>query len=748
MVETHGDSGGATASSVVAPDASAAVILERIGEAFFAVDDDWCFTYVNPTAAARLERTREELLGENIWSAFPEATDLPYYEKYTTAMATQEPVSFEAYYPPLDLWTDVTAYPDPDGLSVFFRDVTRRKRYEQMLPGLLQTTRDMIQARDRETIAHRTVEAAKDLLGLDLTVVRFHDPETGLLVPTAGTDDLGEVLGNRPPYAVGEGGPGEAFARGQPLFRTDIEPAGDDRLERVEAALYLPLGDHGTLSAAFHSAAGLGPVERQTAELLAANATAALDRTERQQQLERFEAVIDSVEDMLYVLGPDGEFTYVTEPFAEFLGYDRDELVGETPDRITEDAVVDRIEAVVRDLWKDDDRRSGTVNAQVITASGTTAPIELDVSLLPDDDGQFAGSVGVVRDVTDLRETRERLRSENERFRFLFDHIPDPLVECEFCGTDPIVTSVNPAFEQVFGFESEAIVGERLNDFVVPPGEADDAGRIDREIVTDGEVTEELRRQTATGERHFLFRSVSYELDGTLYGFSTYTDITDRKERERRLEVLHTVLRHNLRTEMNLIGGYAEQLERELDDDLDEEVELVEDIRDEVRHVANLSDTARNVERALDRADEYSVGSQDVTGFVADAVDRARVAYPDADISLDQPGSVAAVADDRLEFALTNALENAVEHCDEPVPRIAVTVESCGESVEIRIADNGPGIPEQERKLVTGERDITQLEHGSGLGLWAITWVVNAFDGELSFETSDDGSVVVLRLRQ
>ncbi|WP_435319709.1 PAS domain S-box protein [Haloarchaeobius sp. TZWSO28] len=731
---------------VVASDASAAVILDRIGEAFFAVDDEWRFTYVNETAATVLESTSEALLGQNIWNAFPAATDLPYYEEYTKAMASQEPVSFEAYYPPLDLWTDVTAYPDPDGLSVFFRDVTRRKRYEQMLPGLLHTTRDMMQARDRETIAARLVKAADELLGLDLTVVRFYDPERELLVPVAGTDSLGEVMGDRPTYAVGDGGPGEAFESGQSIFRTGVQPTDDDdaRIEQVEAALYLPLGDHGTLSAAFHAETGLGPVERQTAELLAANATAALDRTERRERLERFEAVIDSVEDMLYVLGPDGEFTYVTRPFAEFVGYDRDELVGGTPARITDEAVVDRIEDVISDLWDDDDRRSGTVTAQVVTASGTLAPIELDVSLLPAEDGEFAGSVGVVRDVTDLRETREQLRSENERFRYLFDHIPDPLVECEFCDDGLIVTSVNPAFEEVFGYDSETIVGEGLNDYIVPPDEVETASRMDRETAAEGELTEEVRRLTTTGERHFLFRGVSYELDGTLCGFGTYTDITERKERERRLEVLHTVLRHNLRTEMNLIGGYAEQLERKLDEDFG----LVEDIQNEARHVANLSDTARNVERALDRADEYTVDRRDVTGFVTSAVEKARSTFPEAEISLDQPASVEAMADDRLVFALTNALENAVEHCDEAVPRIVVTVESCGETVEIRIADNGPGIPEQERKLVTGERDITQLEHGSGLGLWAITWVVNAFDGELSFETSDDGSVVVLRLRQ
>nr|WP_303647594.1 PAS domain S-box protein [Haloarchaeobius amylolyticus] len=742
--DDHANPGGAHAS-IVAPDSSAAAILERIGEAFFAVDTDWRFTYVNETAAEVLQRDRATLLGENLWEAFPAATDLPFHEQYTRAMREQASVSFEAYYPPLSLWTEVTAHPDADGLSVFFRDVTDRKRYEQMLPGLLQTTRDMMQATDSEAIAGRLVEAAEELLGLDLTVVRLHDPETDVLVPVAGTDGIGDAFSERPHYPVGEGGPGEAFERGESLYRAHPQPLydSDDSLAQVEAALYVPIGEYGTLSAAFETPDGLGPVERQTAELLAANASAALERAERREQLERFEAVIESVEDMLYVLGPDGRFQYVTEPFAEFVGYDRDDLVGRSPGCITDEGVVERIGDLVTELWNDADRRSGTVSAQVVAATGATTPIEVDISLLPAEDGAFAGSVGVVRDVTDLRETRERLRSENQRFRYLFEHIPDPLVECEYQDESLVVTSANPAFERVFGYDSEEIVGEPLNDHIVPPEEMAAARRIDRVAATEGETAEEVRRLTATGVRHFLFRAVSYDLDGTRHGFATYTDITDRKERERRLEVLHTVLRHNLRTEMNLIGGYAEQLERELDEGHD----LIDDIQSEARHVANLSDTARNVERALDRGGDATIEHRDVTGFVDRAVATARERFPDADIGLDRPAAVEAMADDRLVFALTNALENAVEHCGREVPRVIVTVEQCDETVEIRVADNGPGIPEQERKFVTGERDITQLEHGSGLGLWAITWVVNAFDGDIDFETSEAGSVVVLRLR-
>jgi PAS domain S-box-containing protein len=108
-------------------------MLERITNAFFAADRQWRFTYVNGEAERLLRRPREELLGHTIWEEFPEAVGAKIEREYRRAMATQTTVQFEEYYPPLDAWFDIHAYPSPDGLSVFFQDVTARKRAEEAL---------------------------------------------------------------------------------------------------------------------------------------------------------------------------------------------------------------------------------------------------------------------------------------------------------------------------------------------------------------------------------------------------------------------------------------------------------------------------------------------------------------------------------------------------------------------------------------------------------------------------------------
>jgi PAS domain S-box-containing protein len=108
-------------------------VLESITDAFFTVDRQWRFTYVNSHAARLLRVPREELVGRNLWEQFPEAVGSRYYTEYRRAVEQNVTVHLEEYYSPLALWTEVHAYPTSDGLAVYFSDVTGRKRAEEAL---------------------------------------------------------------------------------------------------------------------------------------------------------------------------------------------------------------------------------------------------------------------------------------------------------------------------------------------------------------------------------------------------------------------------------------------------------------------------------------------------------------------------------------------------------------------------------------------------------------------------------------
>lgn len=113
------------------------VIFDRMSDGVFAVDTDWQITYANEfggkviTNAMGRELTADEIEGLHLWEKIPEAVDTVFYEKYHEAVTTQEPVTFEEYYQPLDIWFDVRAYPSETGLSVYFDDVTERYRQRE-----------------------------------------------------------------------------------------------------------------------------------------------------------------------------------------------------------------------------------------------------------------------------------------------------------------------------------------------------------------------------------------------------------------------------------------------------------------------------------------------------------------------------------------------------------------------------------------------------------------------------------------
>lgn len=106
-------------------------ILERITEAFFALDKNWNVTYWNRKAEEFIGVDRNVLLGNNLWEIFPPAKDLKFFKEYEKAFRDQKECHFEEYYADFDQWFEAHGYPSPDGISVFFRDITAKKKIEE-----------------------------------------------------------------------------------------------------------------------------------------------------------------------------------------------------------------------------------------------------------------------------------------------------------------------------------------------------------------------------------------------------------------------------------------------------------------------------------------------------------------------------------------------------------------------------------------------------------------------------------------
>ncbi len=119
-------------------------VLERMGDAFVALDVDWRYTYMNRKAGQIFNRRPEAMLGRHIWTEFPEDIGQPFYHAYYRAVETQIPVTLEEYYPPYDRWFENRVYPSADGLAIFFQDITERKRAEAVLAEAYRKTEETL----------------------------------------------------------------------------------------------------------------------------------------------------------------------------------------------------------------------------------------------------------------------------------------------------------------------------------------------------------------------------------------------------------------------------------------------------------------------------------------------------------------------------------------------------------------------------------------------------------------------------
>ena len=230
-------------------------------------------------------------------------------------------------------------------------------------------------------------------------------------------------------------------------------------------------------------------------------------------------------------------------------------------------------------------------------------------------------------------------------------------------------------------------------------------------------------------------------------------DITARKAAAARAEVrneqlalLNRIVRHDIANDMTVALGALDMLEERLSED--EHAEL-DQIREATEHVVAITDSVGEVLNALD-AEETSETEQIRIDELVDA-EVASVAerFTDATVTVD--GSIPEVevaGSPLLASAISNLLENAIEHNDTDSPTITVEGRAEGESVTLRVADDGPGIPDDLKESVF-ELGETRSPEGSGMGLFIASTLIETFGGSISIEDNEPrGAVFVISLQR
>lgn len=296
---------------------------------------------------------------------------------------------------------------------------------------------------------------------------------------------------------------------------------------------------------------------------------------------------------------------------------------------------------------------------------------------------------------------------------------------------------------------AEALVGRPVRDVVGHP--------LDEVLPAVADVHEsetELTLPSDDSERIYDVRVTPIErgywaISGQLI---TLRDITDRKTRERqlerqrqRLQVVNRVLRHDIRNKVNVVQGHAESLLA-----TEPENRHARQVVRKSKDIVNLSEKARQLEQISDGS-PVERERIDIVEIIECEITDLQQTYTDAEFRVEQPDRVEVYATNSIDSGIGNVIENAIEHNDQPIPKIDVTVTADGEpdgdgTAEIEIADNGPGISDRERVVIeTGTE--TALEHSSGMGLWLVYWIVSKSGGTIEFnENTPRGAVITIRL--
>jgi hypothetical protein len=143
--------------------------LESLTDAFFTVDREWRFTYVNGEAERLLRRPRNELLGRHMWQMFPNLRESQFSRSYEKALAEHVTVQFEDYYPAFGIWVQVKAYPSSQGLAIYIKDVSSRIAAQQEILRLNAELEERVRRRTAELeAANRELEAFSYSIAHDL----------------------------------------------------------------------------------------------------------------------------------------------------------------------------------------------------------------------------------------------------------------------------------------------------------------------------------------------------------------------------------------------------------------------------------------------------------------------------------------------------------------------------------------------------------------------------------------------------
>jgi len=472
----------------------------------------------------------------------------------------------------------------------------------------------------------------------------------------------------------------------------------------------------------------------------------------RDEESQLYEQIFAGMREGACLYDRDGRFRVVNDYLAELYGTTPEELEGrqsELVEAVRRGQSGDRYRELL-----DGDRDVLQGESEIEVPGAGRIAVEYRLSPLRVE-GRIEGVVGVARDVTDRRARERQLERAREEHQELIDGMNDT---AWVIGTDGQFLAANDTAVETLGYSRAELLDMRPHDI--------DAGLDDERITAliedmpeDGRQVFETVHRTRDGDElpvEISSSLITYHGDPAI--LSVARDITERKRYEAELreqnalleqqrdelDVLNQVLRHDFRNDLQLVTAYTELLAEHVDGD---EAEYVETIRERANHAVELTRTARDTAEMMQtrEVDDKRIALRPV---LEDEIADLREMYPGAVITVASPPPAVSVrANEMLGSVFRNLLTNAVQHNDADVPEVSVAAADRGERVTVRVADNGPGVPDEQKSQIFGKGEKGLDSPGTGLGLHLVQTLVERYGGSVRVEDNDpEGAVFVVAL--
>ena len=438
-------------------------------------------------------------------------------------------------------------------------------------------------------------------------------------------------------------------------------------------------------------------------------------------------------------LNSDGEILTVNEAWLDKLGYDREEVEGKWFGELLTNDSVDKFESRFPEF-----KSAGSISNveyEMQSADGDVIAVSFDGTIECDEDGAFVRTHCQFTDI-----------SERKQYETFIENSPDIILLHDETGEPKYVS---PAVTREMGYDPESLMGRNPFDDVHP----DDLDRVketfSRLLSEPGKVmTEEYRIQDADGSYVWVeSRAKNLMNEGGIKGllFNSRV-IQERKEYEQDLEeandqlrVLNRVLRHDIRNDMNLVLGWGKELEDHVDED---GKQMLTQILDSGQHVVDLTKTLRDFMRVYGEEEAPKLTPIDIGNSLENEIRKIQEQYPSVVVDVsDELPHIKVRANELIATVFWNLLQNAIKHNDKEVPKIEIGVEVNEETVTIQVADNGPGIPEEQRDEIFGRGESGLKDPDAGIGLYLVDTVLTQYGGDVWVEENEpEGAMFVVEL--